>query len=187
MIYLLIGCGILLWFIISFFKEKDKKLLEEIRMNWGRPMEKYRNFQSLEKYSKADDPEPFHTLTFQTLKDIDIENLFSLFDRTATTIGQQLLYNRITFPINNLQKLKERSSQSNYFIENVNKRESVQKILYKQEKNGTSGITQLFSGENLVIGKNKTLYKALTLLAVAGILGSIFYPVLIILFIPILE
>lgn len=185
MIYLIIGCAILIWFIISFFKEKDKKLLEEIRMNWGRPMEKYRNFQSLEKYSTDDDPEPFHTLTFQTLKDIDIENLFSLFDRTATTIGQQFLYNRITFPINNLQKLKDRSSQSTYFIENVSKRESVQKILYKQEKNGTSGITQLFSEKNLVTDKNNVLYKLLTLLAIAGVVGSVFYPVISIFFIPI--
>jgi len=49
MVYVLIGFIILIFLIISFFKEKDKKLLEEIHLNWAKEIDKYRNFDDLEK------------------------------------------------------------------------------------------------------------------------------------------
>ena len=187
MVYVLIGFIILIFLIISFFKEKDKKLLEEIHLNWAKEIDKYRNFDDLEKYCTSNNIDPFHILSSQTLKDIDVENLFSILDRTSTTIGQQLLYNRIVFPTNNRNELKEFSSKSGYFIENFNKRESVQKILYRLEKNGTSEIIDTLDQKNLVINKNKPLYKILTILAIVGIMGFIFFPIIVIYSIPILA
>lgn len=185
MIYVLIGIAILTWLIIASVKEKDKRLTEEIHLNWAKEIDKYRNFDDLEKYAASKNEQLFHRLSSQTLKDIDIENLFTFLDRTTTKIGEQLLYNKVVFPTNNLNELKEFSAKSIYFIENANKREAVQKILLRLEKNGTSEITEVLQQKNFVTDKNRLVYKILTILAICGVLCSVFFPVISIYLIPI--
>ena len=116
-----------------------------MRMQWGNKIRKDRNIDVISKYADYNQRERIKSLTPQTLKDIDIENLFAILDRTLTTVGQQLLYYKILFFENNLEKLKKSDENSTYFKEETAKRETVQIILYKLEKNGTSEIADLLN------------------------------------------
>ncbi len=185
MIYFLLALALLIFIIVSLSRNNEEKILAEIRLQWGRRIHKNRDLLLIEKYAIHNKAKHFHKLTFQTLKDIDIENLFSILDRTLTTIGQQFLYNKIIFPGNNLEKLKKSDENATYFKEETAKRESVQIILYKLEKIGTSGIADLLNIENSGVGKNLNLYKMLTVLAIAGIIASVFFPVVFIYLIPV--
>jgi DNA mismatch repair ATPase MutS len=185
MIYLLLALAFLIFILISFSRENERKILAEIRLNWGRRINRKRDIELVEKYAIQNNAPHFHKLTHQTLKDIDIENLFALLDRTLTAIGQQLLYNKIIFPGNSLQELKKNDENSDYFKREPTKREAVQIILYKLEKNGTGGIADLLSIKKSGIDKNLRLYKLLTGIAVAGLIAAAFFPVLLIYLIPI--
>ncbi len=185
MVYFLFVLAILILIIIFISRKGDEKILAEIGLNWGRRINKSRDIALIEKYAIHNKPQHFHKLTRQTLKDIDIESLFALLDRTLTAIGQQLLYNKIIFPENSLEKLKKSDENSGYFKRETARRESVQIILYKLEKNGTSGISDLLNIQKSGIDKNLNLYKMLTVLAVAGLIASAFFPVIFICLIPI--
>lgn len=116
----------------------------------------------IKEYNNGDNSKFYHKLTSQTLKDIDIENLFPVLDRTLTTIGQQLLYEKILYPKNNLDELKADDKKSDYFKIEIQKREAVEIILFRLEMNGTSRIAQLFSSKDFGIGKYFKIYKVLT-------------------------
>lgn len=162
MIYFLIALTFLILFIIPLSKKRNERILEEIRRNWGKKTDRYRDFDTIKEYSNRNDSKHFHKLTSQTLKDIDIENLFPVLDRTLTTIGQQLLYEKILYPKNNLDELKAGDKKSDYFKIEIQKREAVEIILFRLENNGTSRIAQLFSSKDFGIGKYSKIYKILT-------------------------
>ena len=186
MTYFLLGLILLILLASLIFKKNDEKILAEIRRNWGRAIERYRNIDLIEKYPENKDEDHFHQLTSQTLKDIDIENLFSVLDRNLTTIGQQTLYHKIVFPTNDLKNLIEADKKSSYFISEVAKREAVQLILSRLENNGTTEIADLLNYGNAGIDKNLRLYQLLTASAFAGVIASVFFPVVFIYLIPLL-
>ncbi|MEO8820323.1 MAG: hypothetical protein ABI267_00380 [Ginsengibacter sp.] len=180
MVYFLLALAFLIFIIFSLSRKNEEKILAEVRLNWGRRIRKTRDLLLIEEYSNHNKTKHFHKLTLQTLKDIDIENLFSLLDRTLTIIGQQFLYNKIILPGNNLEQLKKSDENSNYFKNENAKRESVQIILYKLEKNGTSRVDYLLNIQHSGIDKNLNLYRMLTALAISALIGSIFFPVIFI-------
>jgi len=185
MVYFLLALALLVYLIFSLYRKNERKILAEIRLNWGHGINKTRDIELVEKYVTHNKAQHFHKLTLQTLKDIDIENLFELLDRTLTTIGQQLLYNKIIFPGNSLDELKVSDKNSGYFKKETEKRESAQIILYKLEKNGTAEIIDLLNVKKPGIDKNLNLFKMLTGLAVGGLIASAFFPVIFIYLIPI--
>lgn len=180
MVYFLLALAFLIFIIFSLTRKNEEKILDEIRLSWGRRINKRRDLLDVEEYASHIKQTNFHKLTLQTLKDIDIENLFALLDRTLTTIGQQFLYKKIIFLNNNLQQLKKSNENSDYFKKENARRESVQIILYKLEKNGTSRIAHLINIENSTTDKNQNLYRMLTALAIAGVISSLFFPVILI-------
>lgn len=185
MVYFLLALAFLIYLIFSLSRKNEEKILAEIRLFWGRRINKIRDIELIEKYTIHNSTQHFHKLTLQTLKDIDIENLFALLDRTLTTIGQQLLYNKIIFPGNSLKELKKFDENSGYFKKESAKRESVQIILYKLERSGTAEIVDLLNIQKSRIDENLNLYKLLSGLAVAGLIASAFFPVIFIYLIPI--
>ncbi len=132
--YFLPALPFLIYLILSIFRKNQEKMLAAINMNWGRKVNKKRDFELIEKYALNNKRKYFHKLTHQTLKDMDIENLFSVLDRTLTTIGRQYLYNKIIYQGNSLERLKQFDKSSDYFKKETHKREKVQVILYKLEK-----------------------------------------------------
>ena len=183
MIYFLLVLCFVVYIIYFLFKKSDEKILAGIRWSWGKPTGKYLNFDSIKEYATLDQTNHFHKLTSQTLKDIDIESLFTVLNRTMTTVGQQILYAKIIFPKINLEELKQDDKNSDYFKAEVRKRESVQLILYRLETNGTSRITKLLKQKDPVIGRYLLWYKILTGLMIIGILCSLVYPIFIVLLI----
>ena len=156
--------------------------MEEIRQTWARKKGKYRNFDRISEYAVYYKTIRLSHLSSQTLKDIDIQNLFSFLDRTTTGIGQQFLYKKILFPAD-IEALKKADQETNYFIKNEDKREQVQKILYKLEAIGTYRIVHFFNVEE-ENDKSFREYKWLTIATLSILMSSIFFPVMLIYLIP---
>jgi hypothetical protein len=73
-------------------KEKRKRLLIELRQNWGKPIDAIRNFRLIAAYSDNKQQDP---LNEALANDIDLEKLFKYVDRTNSKPGQQYLYARL--------------------------------------------------------------------------------------------
>lgn len=185
MIYFFIFITILLIFVISSFRKKDDKLKQTFRQQWGKIIEKYRDPDRIATY--ADKKLAGHyPLPSQTLKDIDMESLFSFLDRTTTGIGQQCLYKKLVF-ISTPNDLKTFDRQSNFFVDNIDKREEVQKILHWLETNGTYRIADFFDAKKVEKGEYAQLYKWLSIIMVTGLLAAPFFPTILIYLIPVIA
>lgn len=185
MIYFFIFILILLVFVIYNFRKKDDKLKLKFRETWGKEIEKYSDSDRIVKYANkklaGNDP-----LTAQTLKDIDIESLFSFLDRTITSIGQQCLYKKLLF-ISTTENLKRFDLQTDFFVDNVDKREEVQEILYRLEMNGTYRIVDFFGSKKVEKSTYAQLYNWLSIIMVLGLLSAIFFPAILIYLIPVIA
>ncbi|MFL9485028.1 MutS-related protein [Chitinophagaceae bacterium LWZ2-11] len=105
---------------------RKKKQLQKIRDNWGKPIDDYRNFYLIDRFAKLQVAPSFHTLSPQTLADIDFNSLFEYLDRTTTKPGQQYLYNKLIHPTNNVQALKTFDKQVDFFAQDARLRENIQ-------------------------------------------------------------
>ena len=186
MIYFFIFIAILLIFVISSFRKKDDKLKLKFRQQWGKIVEKYRDEDSIKKYADFNAIAGQYPLPSQTLKDIDMETLFSFLDRTTTGVGQQCLYKKLVF-ISTPDDLKTFDQQSDFFVDNIDKREEVQKILHWLETNGTYRIADFFVSKNIEKSEYAQLYKWLSTIMVIGLPAAIFFPTILIYLIPVIA
>jgi hypothetical protein len=74
-------------------REKRKRLLVELRQNWGKPVDAIRNFRLIAAYGNNKQQE---ALSESLANDIDLEKLFKYVDRTNSKPGQQYLYARLS-------------------------------------------------------------------------------------------
>ncbi|NOS91770.1 MAG: hypothetical protein HOP30_07595, partial [Cyclobacteriaceae bacterium] len=79
-------------------QKKIKKIKEELKRQWGKPKADEFDFDRIKKYANTSSENSFHQLTEQTCEDIDFQKLFAFVDRTASNVGQQVLYKRMTQP-----------------------------------------------------------------------------------------
>lgn len=179
----MIYIGLLILFSISLFlilyfpykrkKVERKKLLE----SWAKKRIRYRNFYLIEKFYQNDNMESCYNLTEQTLIDIDIEGLFSIIDRTETTIGQQYLYSKLIKPSLSIDELNSRKHSFDYFIKNESKRIETKIVLHKLEKSETNFIADLFSPTiNVKKGKYAIYLRILSFFAIISPFAFYFYP-----------
>lgn len=185
MIYFFIFITILLVFVISSFRKKDDKLKLKFRQQWGKIVEKYRDPDRIGTYANYNLSDNY-PLPSQTLKDIDMESLFTFLDRTITGIGEQCLYKKLVF-ISTSEDLKKFDRQSDFFIDNVDKREEVQKILHWLETNGTYRIVDFFGTKKVEKSEYAQLYKWLSIIMVTGLLAAPFFPTILIYLIPVIA
>lgn len=97
MVYWLIA-GLLIGLIVligGYFRSRSltRKRLENIREQWGKPIEAYRNFKLISSYLSAHHTEA--NISAETAADLDIDSVFGFIDRTNSRPGQQLLYKRL--------------------------------------------------------------------------------------------
>ena len=186
MIYFFIFIAILLFFVISNFRKRDANLKLTFKQNWGKRIEKYRDPDRIAKYADFKHLSDHNSLPSQTLKDIDMESLFSFLDRTISSIGQQCLYKKLV-SISTPDNLKIFDRQSDYFTHNIKKREEVQKILFRLEANGSFRIADFFVSKEIKKTIYDQLYKWLSILMVVGLLAAIFFPTILIYLIPVIA
>jgi MutS domain V len=184
MTYFLIILLLVIVLIIVISKNSNEKFLTAIRSQWARPNWKTRNFELIGKYTAYYKGNSYHRLNSQTVKDIDLESLFYIVDRTVTGIGQQYLYARILHPENDLSVLQSIDRITERLITEKEVRESASVILSRLEPGGTYWITGFFGPIDKSVAENKFIFNLLTYTTAALALASIFVPGLILLLIP---
>jgi DNA mismatch repair ATPase MutS len=173
----------LIWFFafIAYLimKKREKKLLQQIRERWGKPNNAARNFDLIENFSLLTTTIPFHKLAPQTIKDIDIHELFAFIDRTNCKPGQQYLFNKLITPTNNIAELEKFNEQIIFFTNNKSERESTQLLLSLLNHHDAYYITSLLNDAIVKKPKWSILFLIDTAVVIIMLLLSIIFPVLL--------
>jgi DNA mismatch repair ATPase MutS len=174
----------LIWifaFIAYFIKKKRlKKLLTQIREDWGRRKTESSNFNLIENFSLLTTTIPFHKLTPQTINDVDIHEVFSFIDRTNSKPGQQYLFNKLITPTNSITALEKYNEQVNFFTENIPAREDAQLQLAALNHHDAYYITNLLQDKLLEKPKWAYLFIVDTFIVIAMLVLSVKFHVLLI-------
>jgi DNA mismatch repair ATPase MutS len=181
-IYILAALFIIwLFAFITYFvnKKKQKKLLLKIREGWAQPGNTAQNFDLIANFSLLTTTIPFHRLPPQTIKDIDIHELFAFIDRTNSKPGQQYLFNKLITPTNNITELEKFNEQVNFFTKNKTERENIQLLLSPLNNYDAYYITALLHDAVVKKPKWSILFVADTVVVIVMLLLSIIFPVLL--------
>ncbi|MEZ4947547.1 MAG: DNA mismatch repair protein MutS [Cyclobacteriaceae bacterium] len=181
MSYLILALiAIILVFIITRFyvKHEAKKKLDQIRSKWAKVKAESFHFDSIKKYAGNATESEFHSLTDQTIADVELYDLFAFIDRTTSKVGQQFLYNKIVKPRNNVDTQSEKLIH--LFTHDTKLREKAQLELHKLSDSDAYQISNLLKDELLDKPKwFKWLAVDVTIVIILFIL-SIKFPVLLI-------
>lgn len=123
------------------FKNK-KKILYEIQEEWGNSIYKERDFGLISTYHNLVKKNLSNFVNETTWSDLNMNELFSIMDRTATPIGSQYLFH-ILHKYDSPGKLKGRSQRIQNFIQNQNLRENILLILKKLDRKKSFYIANL--------------------------------------------
>ena len=74
---------------------RQRRLLERLRAEWGRPTERARDLLDISHYHRVFAVDCESPLDARTGEDLDLDAVFAVLDRTESDIGQQLLYHRL--------------------------------------------------------------------------------------------
>ena len=159
------------WFIYQI-RCKYKNLIS-IKENWGQRINRKRKFQDLKQVFEK------HVQGFyiddQTWEDLNLEDIFSMADRTYTTPGEQVLYDIIRRPSFDKDILQDRKISIDYFQNNAEVREKLQVELLRLDRSDIDGLNSLlFEG----IQVNKLLGIAVLILSVLPILALCSIPLI---------
>ena len=147
MFYWLLGLLIvaILLLITGFVKSrhlKNKKLIE-IKEQWGKPKDVYRNFKLIGAYLTA--YENGSDIKANTATDLDVDGVFGYIDRTNSKPGQQYLYKKLhspEIPENHFNVLEQQIAHIN---SNQTQRELTELKLSELGNNDAYYLPQLFS------------------------------------------
>ena len=181
---------VVLFLINNFYKKKRfKKLVSEIRKNWGNKKEDdHFNFEDISRYFRRNEHKEaaFHIISDQTSLDLDFNDLFKFIDRTSSKVGQQYLYNKIRV-INTQKELLKFHSFSKTFQENKKGREEAQILLSALNNPEAYDLEELINGSQIEKPKILWLVYLLSLSAILLIVLGFIYPVLFIGLVPIFS
>ena len=146
--YILFGIAaiiLLMLFALFVAKKKKKQILKDLKDSWGKEKTEPINFDKASWYSTYVKEKAFHTLSHQTMADIDFDQLFAKIDRTTSKIGQQFLYNKLAKPTGNLEELEKLKDQADFFTTHQEIREKVQTELIKLNSNESYAVVLLLN------------------------------------------
>lgn len=91
---------LILLFLINNYKKKKRKqrLVNNIRSSWGNPKDfSDSRFDLIKRYFENTEQENdiFHRISDRTVRDLNIDDVFKVIDRTSSKVGQQYLYYKI--------------------------------------------------------------------------------------------
>ena len=93
---LVLGAGVLLlavWGLLE--RRRRRRLVARLRAEWGRPMQRDRDMEAIAHYHWAFAEVAEEPLDERTGKDLDLDAVFEVLDRTESPVGQQPLYHRL--------------------------------------------------------------------------------------------
>ena len=84
-----------------------KKKIESLRKQWGKPVDKYRNFDLISLYYRiVSSKQKCEHVDDKTWNDLNFDSIFTKIDRNITSIGQQYLYHKMHTYEKDPEKLK---------------------------------------------------------------------------------
>lgn len=182
--------GIVILFVVLYLdaasKNRKKERIDKIRNSWGAPKTDDFNFYRIGRYAAVSKVTMRHTLSQQTLDDIDFQQIFAFIDRTTSAVGQQFLFRKVLHPFNAIDDLRRLSSFADRMGVETALREEIQKELIKLDGQGAYDICNLI---HLKVARGPTWFKYLyinLILILVLIALSVKFPVcLILLIIPV--
>ena len=150
--------------------------LETIRKSWGKPRPRKRDFDliaSLFKKTSSGDAEKYQ-IDDQTWDDLDMDDIYSLMDRTFTNPGEQMLYRILRRPLFICDKLEKRNEIISSFEKNNELREDAEISLFNLGRDKHNYMISLLYDENRTNTKTKFLLYIMPVLFAASIV-SIFF------------
>jgi DNA mismatch repair ATPase MutS len=177
----LITTGIIIYLRYQHRKRK-KQRMEAIQKEWGCPKTTDFAFGRIEKYDLLTSDHS-HSLSPQTLNDIDFHELFCFLDRTTSKTGQQYFYSKLKHPVTSTESLTRFNSLVHLFSAQRSVRESAQDELLHLSHRNAYLITSLL--QNISHKKPEWLkyLVASPILVAALLVASIYSPGLLILLI----
>ena len=129
LIFLLVSIFIIAVIVkVSIYLNK-KRLIKKINDNWGKFSESLYSLETSKLYSRFNrqrEAKDFYTLDNETWKDLDLDELFEVINRTATPIGSQILYDLLKHPITSSEELNKREKIITSFSEDISLRQNIQ-------------------------------------------------------------
>jgi len=176
-------------FLIHNFLKKRRllKLKATLYKNWGTQKKKpYYNFFVIGKYfeNNAHKEEAYHILSEKSKIDLDIDDIFKFLDRTCSKIGQQYLYFKLR-SIGTIDALLNFDALTTHFQKDKDASISCQLELSKLNQTSSYYLEELINGQQVEKPKNLWIVKLLTTAAILSLLLSFFFPITIILLVPI--
>lgn len=127
--------------------QKRKRLIIELRENWGKPVDNVRNFRLIGNYSDRLHQNP---LSEALAADIDLEKLFIYADRTSSKPGQQYLYAKLRKPGRERHKLLDFDQLVEQVGADDTRREAISMELLRLNKSDAYYVHQLFHSKAVI-------------------------------------
>ena len=180
---------LILGFLISNFlkKKRLKKFKATLYKNWGTQKKKaHYNFFVIGKYfeNNAHKEKAYHVLSEKTKIDLDLEEIFQFIDRTSSKIGQQYLYFKLR-TIGSIDALLKFDAFTTLFQNNKELGIACQVELSKLNATSAYYLEELINGKQVDKPKNLWVVKLLTITAISSIIFSFFFPITILLLVPV--
>jgi len=180
---------LILGFLISNFlkKKRFKKFKATLYKNWGTQKKKaHYNFFVIGKYfeNNAHKEKAYHVLSEKTKIDLDLEEIFQFIDRTSSKIGQQYLYFKLR-TIGSIDALLKFDAFTTLFQNNKELSIACQVELSKLNVTSAYYLEELINGKQVDKPKNLWVVKLLTITAISSIIFSFFFPITILLLVPV--
>ena len=165
---------------------RTNKNRRQIRAQWGKaPDTKYSEdiYNSVRNYfdNHKDQGKNFF-IDDITWNDLDMNRIFARVNITRTDVGEEYLYNMLRELVYDQNELTERDRLVEYFRKNPSEREKIQLILSDLGKLRFLSISEYLNGKRSGGGIKGIYYKILSLIFIASIVATIFYPGVIAIF-----
>ncbi len=170
-------------------KKKRQRTLQNLRDNWGKSKsEEFFNFYYIEKYfeNTRKFQEAYHIISDRCAKDLDLDEVFKVIDRTSSKVGQQYLYYKIR-TIQDKDSLAEFDAITQLFAQDKELRLKTQFQLSQINSNASYHFEELVNSEPIPKPKFIGLIYTLSFLSLLFITLGFFFPIFYLFLIPVVA
>jgi hypothetical protein len=159
----------------AYQRVSHRRALRRLREGWGKELVRDRVFpmiEALHRFRQAFDREDESPIDDQTWRDLNMDEVYSLLDRTLTNPGECVLYEMLRTPLLGEDRLRQRGETIRLFQTDQAVREKIQLILQCLGRWNTNTITSLVWGQAAPSAPLRHLYSLLALLASVTAVGA---------------
>ncbi|MCX6169513.1 MAG: hypothetical protein NTX65_09240 [Ignavibacteriales bacterium] len=129
LIYFLTTIFLIAVFVKASVYLNRKRLIKKINETWGKFPESPYDLETAKLYSRYNqqrEAKDIYSIDEETWKDLDLNELFKILNRTITPIGSQILYDMLKHPRTNSEELTKREKIISALSQNVSLRQDIQ-------------------------------------------------------------